>query len=287
LAGSSSPAGTIHDIGYQRYTGVRLGRAYATRSLYEHGVRTSFGLGRSAKAKIFPWFVIAVLLLIATILVAIRSETGTLQLSYVDFSQETSFLVLLFLAAVAPELVSRDLRSKVLPLYFSRPLRRTDYALAKLGALTTAVWLIIAVPLLLMFLGGAFSLHGAANIWNEFGDFLGGLVAAAIMAIVFSVLALLISSVMSRRMVAAATIVGVFLVTATVGGIIGTIVGGNGERIGRLIGPQLIVDSLNTWLLNGDPKHWGSFGYLYLGAAALIVAVCGLLLLVRYRKVAA
>ena len=38
---------------------------------------------------------------------------------------------MLFCAVVAPELVSRDLRGGVLPLYFSRPLTRIDYALAK------------------------------------------------------------------------------------------------------------------------------------------------------------
>jgi len=40
-------------------------------------------------------------------------------------------LVTIFIAAQAPELVSRDLRSHVLPLYFCRPLRRGDYPLAK------------------------------------------------------------------------------------------------------------------------------------------------------------
>ena len=57
--------GVIHDIGYQRYTGPRLGRGYAVRSLYVHGLRSAFGLGRSAKAKIFPWLVIGILFFIA------------------------------------------------------------------------------------------------------------------------------------------------------------------------------------------------------------------------------
>ena len=55
--------GVIHDIGYQRYTGPRLGRGYAVRSLYAHGLRTAFGLGRSAKAKIFPWSVVGIVML--------------------------------------------------------------------------------------------------------------------------------------------------------------------------------------------------------------------------------
>jgi ABC-2 type transport system permease protein len=281
-----SDASAIHDIGYQRYRGARLGRSYARTSLYTHSLRSAFGFGRSAKAKIFPWLAASVLMLIAVIVVAIRSQTGRLPLSYIDFPQDTAPLVLLFLATAAPELVSRDLRSNVLPLYFSRPIRRGDYALAKLAALVSAVWLIIAVPLLVIFLGGAFSLP-SGKIWREFTDLVGGLVGAGIMAIVYSVLALLIASLMSRRMVAAAVIVAVFLVTSTVGSAVTALIGGDGQLIARGIGPIQLVQSLNLWMLNGNPKHFGHFGWAYLIEALGVVAVGVLLLLVRYRKVAA
>ncbi len=66
----------IHDIGYQRYDGPRLGRAYAVRSLYVHGVRTAFGLGRGAKSKVFPWIVVGIVFLVAVVLTAIRSQSG-------------------------------------------------------------------------------------------------------------------------------------------------------------------------------------------------------------------
>jgi ABC-2 type transport system permease protein len=283
----TTPAGAIHDIGYQRYTGVRLGRPYAIRSLYSHGVRTAFGMGRSAKAKIFPWFSVSVLLLLAIIVVVVRSQTGRMLFGYVDLTERGSLLVLLFLASAAPELVSRDLRAKVLPLYFSRPISRSDYALAKLGALATATWAILAVPMLVMFLGGAFSLHGAGNIWREFTDFLGGLLAAAIVAVVLSVIALLISSLVSRRMIAAAAVVGVFLVTATVSFAVGQIIGGDDARYSNLLGPQPLVDAVNQWLFLGDPKHYDGFGFVLVIAALLYAGVLGLLLLVRYRKVAA
>ena len=38
---SETTTGVIHDIGYQRYTGPRLGRAYGVRSLYTHSLRTA------------------------------------------------------------------------------------------------------------------------------------------------------------------------------------------------------------------------------------------------------
>jgi ABC-2 type transport system permease protein len=283
----SEPVGAIHDIGYQRYSGIRLGRSYARRSLFVHGVRTAFGLGRSGKAKIFPWFAASILLLMAVIVVVLRSQTGRLAIAYFDFPERGALLVLIFLAAVAPELVSRDLRSKVLPLYFSRPLSRSDYTWAKLAALITSVFLILAVPMLLIFLGGAFSLHGTHVIWREFTDFLGGLCSAAVAAILYSAVALLIASLIPRRMLAAAAIVGVFLVTAAVGSAIQVIIGGDGGRWGDVVGPQLLATALNQWLFGGDPKQIGTFGYVYLAAAVILSALCAGLLLVRYRKVSA
>ena len=56
----SRTGGVIHDIGYQRYTGPRLGRRHIVGALYVHGLRAAFGLGRSAKAKIFPWLIVGV-----------------------------------------------------------------------------------------------------------------------------------------------------------------------------------------------------------------------------------
>ena len=56
--------------------------------------------------------------------------------------------MIVFLAAQAPELVSRDLRSHVLPLYFARPISRLDYPLAKLAAFILACLAMIEIPLL-------------------------------------------------------------------------------------------------------------------------------------------
>ncbi len=279
-------ASAIHDIGYQRYQGPRLGRSYARTALYIHSFRTAFGLGRNGKAKIFPWLSASLFLLVAVIVVAIRSQTGRVIISYLNFPQTCSLLVLLFVATAAPELVSRDLRGKVLPLYFSRPIRRADYALAKLAALISSVWLIIAVPLFVMFLGGAFSLPGD-KIWREFTDFVGGLIGAGIMAVIYSVFALLIASLLARRMIAAASIVAVFLVTSGVAAAVIGVAGPSGEKVGRLLSPGVVTQSLNTWMLGGDPKAWGSFGWAYLIEGVVLVLICVGLLLVRYRRVAA
>ena len=145
----------IHDIGYQRYTGPRLGRAAVFGALYVHGLRAAYGFGRSAKAKIFPWLVFGIVALVAVILAAVRAQIGTLPLTYIQFADTMSWLIIFFVAIVAPELVSRDMRAGVLPLYFSRPLRSADYVGAKVAALATAVWILLAGPQFIIFLGGA------------------------------------------------------------------------------------------------------------------------------------
>ena len=65
--------GVIHDIGYQHYTGRRLGGRYATASLYTHSLRSAFGLGRSGKAKVFPFIVVGLAFFVAVVAVAMRS----------------------------------------------------------------------------------------------------------------------------------------------------------------------------------------------------------------------
>ena len=42
----SDGAGSIYDLGYRRYDGVRLGRRHSVLSLYFYTLRGAFGLGR-------------------------------------------------------------------------------------------------------------------------------------------------------------------------------------------------------------------------------------------------
>ena len=276
----------IHDIGYQRYTGPRLGGAYAARSLYGLGLRTAFGIGRGAKAKIFPWIVVAIMFGVAVVVTAVRAQAGIKLMDYLSFPGNLGLVLLLFCAVVAPELVSRDLRSGVLPLYFSRPLTRAGYAMAKLGALVSALWLLMAGPLLLMFIGGAFTVKGASKVWHEWTDFLPALAHAGIYAVVYGSLSLLIASLVGRRAVAAAVIVAVFLVTTPILGVLVVIGGEVGRQLAFLVSPLTLVDGLGNWLFGMKNLDIGDFGAVYLAAVVALVTACVMLLLERYRKVA-
>jgi ABC-2 type transport system permease protein len=294
---SETTAGVIHDIGYQRYSGPRLGRAYAVRSLYSHGLRAAFGLGRSAGAKAFPWSVFGIVMLVAAILTAVRAQSGQMPTTYWEFPVNIIVLVVLFCAVVGPELVSRDLRGGVLPLYFSRPITRSDYALAKYAALASAVFILLVSPMLLMFIGGAFGVDTLSAVWGEFVEFSKGVAMAACYGIVFAALSLLVASLAGRRAVAAALVVAIFLITTPVYGVLMGLAYTNSEdgnltgaalRLSQLAGlssPMTLVAGLGDWWYNAR-NPVGDYGPLY-GAVALgLTAVCVLLLLVRYRKVA-
>lgn len=285
----SGQAGVIHDIGYQRYQGPRLGRGYAARSLYTHSLRTAYGLGRSAKAKVFPWLAVGIVGIVAVVVTAIRAAADETVLTYVGLPDAVFPVLILFGAIVAPELVSRDLRSGVLSLYFSRPMRRTDYGLAKLAALVSAIWLMLAGSQLVMYLGGVFSVDGWSAVWEETGDLAEGLAYSAVHAIVIGAIALLVSSLVSRRAVAAPIVVAAFLVTLPVVGLLETAGGETARQISGLFNPATLILGVRAWLFRDteDVPDFGSFEPLYGAVTLALVAACAGLLLLRYRKVPA
>ncbi|RZU78083.1 MULTISPECIES: ABC transporter permease [Micromonospora] len=292
----SEPTGVIHDIGYQRYTGPRLGRRHVFGALYLHGLRTVFGLGRTAKAKIFPWLVVGIVTLVAAGITAVRSQIGEVVMTYAQFADSMSWLVIFFVAVAAPELVSRDLRSGVLPLYFSRPLPRDDYPLAKLLALVSAIWLLLGGPQLVMFLGAAFTTDkGMRGVWDELLDLLPGLLYAGLWAAVFASIGLLVASLTGKRAFAAGGIVAVFLMTTPIVGTLSILPSRTINELAFLASPSTLVGGVGTWALGdllvpegrGGGVPIGGFGPVYGVAAVLLVAACVALLLLRYRKVAA
>ena len=285
-----SEAGVIHDIGYQRYTGPRLGRAAALKALYLHGLRASFGFGRSAKAKIFPWGVAGIMLLVAVILAAVRSQLGEVVFTYVQFDDQMSWLIIFFVAIIAPALMSRDIRSGTLPLYFSRPLRAADYVLAKYAAMVTAVWLLLGVPQLIMFLGAAFTTKdGASGVWNEVLDLVPGWGYSLLWALLFSGISLLVASLTGKQAFAAGGIVAVFLLTTPVFGVLTVLPSTTAHNLAGLTSPMTLIAGVGAWLADGPADmelDIGRFGPVYAIEAVCLIAACLLLLLARYRKVA-
>jgi len=284
-----SEAGVIHDIGYQRYEGPRLGRSAVFGAIYQHGLRASFGLGRSAKAKIFPWLVAGIVVLVAVINAAVLAYAKVKLFDYYTFDDTMSWLVIFFVAIVAPELVSRDMRSGVLPLYFSRPLRAFDYIGAKWAALVTAVFLLLGVPQFIMFLGAAFTTDdGAKGVGNEILRLLPGWGYSLLWAVVFASISLLIASVTGKRAFAAGGIVAFFLMTAPVVGVLSILPSSTAQHLAGLASPMSLLVGVQSWLRGKNDLgiDVGDFGVIYGIEAFCLVSAALLLLLARYRKVA-
>jgi ABC-2 type transport system permease protein len=86
-----------------------------------------------------------------------RTEIWTL--FYAQFLQIQVYLSMILLLLVGPNLISQDLRFNALPLYFSRPLRRIDYFLGKLGIIAAFLAMVVILPSVVAYaLGLLFSL---------------------------------------------------------------------------------------------------------------------------------
>lgn len=220
----ASAAGTVFDIGYQRYTGPREGRNRARLAVFSDGVRTALGLGRGARAKILPWTFIGILAFIAVIMALTAGAAERLagpgaaqQLnlpSHSDYYGIASTLLFVFAAVGAPELLCRDRREGVINLYLVRPLTGSDYIFARWTAflviMTGAAWLPQLVLLTGLAMGDpAPGSYLRAN-WLDIPRFLAAGVAIAAYA---TTLAMLTASFTTRRAYASVFLVGLFVIT--------------------------------------------------------------------------
>lgn len=222
---TTAPTSVIHDIGYKPYTGPRQGRAQIIRALYVHSLRSVFGFGRGVKAKIVPFFVTAVMLFPAVLNDYAASKGQSLPVDYSHMGYRLFLFTVVFVAVAAPELVSRDLRHHTLPLYFSRPLRRSDYPLAKLLALMTGLFIVQFLPVLITYLGQIASANSGHQIWQDTRQAFPGLFVAVLYAVIYSVIGLLLASTTGRRVIATGVIAIFFLVATAVGSVLQNSVG--------------------------------------------------------------
>ena len=149
----NAPGGIIHDIGYRHYEGPRLGRGAVVRALFVDGLRGAYGIGRSKRSRVVPFLLLAFACIPALIwgLVVTIVNLDELPVGYTEYVVLIQVLVAIYVAAQAPTLVSRDLRHRVVSLYFSRPLGRMQYVFARYAALAGATFAFIAAPVTLLF----------------------------------------------------------------------------------------------------------------------------------------
>jgi ABC-2 type transport system permease protein len=292
---SGSGAGVIYDLGYRGYDGPRLGRAQIVRALTWHSFRSAFGIGRGVKGKIVPALAFIAMCLPALVN-AFAVARGNQRLFGYDVYVPNlrAAVVIVFIAAQAPELVSRDLRSRVLPLYFCRPLRRGDYPLAKYLAMTASLLLLIEIPLLILYVGTIASASGGSAIWHETKALIPGLGVGLMYAVLFAAIGLVLASFTGRRaystgIVAIACILTFFLSVLLIQAEGGQSATAIGARVAGLFSPFTILDGVRVWLggsaQTGFVADPGRYGPLYGVVAVLLLAACLGGLAARYRKV--
>jgi len=290
---SERVAGAIYDLGYQRYSGERLGRSYAVRSLLAFSFKTAFGVGRGDKSKIIPVIVAAAVYLPAMFSVFVASSIGAPSaVSYAGHLQFTAFLLALFAAAQAPELVVTDKQHGVLSLYLSRPLTATDYAIAKIGALFGAMLCLTLGPELLMFLGRVFmSAAPFATFKTEWGKLMPIVGGTMLTSIFFASIGLWLASFASRRGYGSATVIAFFLLVPAVVSMFRNVTGGDIKRYAVLANPMLLIVGFAHWLFDIQARQRTTIAradlpgqdYMYVMLGACVVCIA--LLIRRYRRV--
>lgn len=294
MSASPEAVGTIYDIGYRAYDGPRLGRRGAITAVVGAGLRAVYGLGRSGRSKVIPWGAVILAALPAVVAVAIRVLAGDLIeiYSYDSYLWGVGGLLPIFVAAQAPELVVNDIRYQVLPLYFSRPMSRPDYVVAKLLALALGLLGLTLAPVLLLFLGRVLA---ADDVVAALGDEVGALPAivgsGVLHAMVLASLGLAISSLAGRRAYAAGAVLAVFII----GGVTGEALretGGSFATLAPFLNPLAILDGAREWLFGGSVAESTVSAAdlplaVYPGATLLVTLAAWAILALRYRRIAA
>ncbi|HEY0637562.1 MAG TPA: hypothetical protein VGD67_07930 [Pseudonocardiaceae bacterium] len=290
--------GVIHDIGYRNYDGARLGRSYLVRSLFVQSLRGAYGLGRPARSKVMPALLLAAITFPALIIVVVTMVTGSqeLPLAYTDYVPYTFYIVAVFLAAQAPQLISHDLRFRTVPLYFSRPINAADYVIAKYGALAAALFALMAMPLLVMYVGAMLT---ELPFWAQTRGVAKGLTGAVLFAVLLAGLGAVIASATPRRGFGVAAIIAVIMVSYTV---VSAVQGISVETdhvkvatLADLFSPFNLANAVQLWIFDIEvnplfdevPTADGGQGLLFVAMYLACVAGSVAFLLMRYRKASA
>src|SRR5215469_10755071 len=309
LPAAGDGGGVIHDIGYRTYDAERHGRAGIVAALTWHSFRAAFGLGRGAKAKIFPVLLFVLMCLPAVVnAVGLAIHPGTQPVVSYDayIPSLRTVAMLIFVAIEAPNLVSADLRNHTLPLYFARPIRRIDYPLAKLIAFVLACLVMVEVPLLLLYLGNVTQQHGPSQVLEQTLQLGPGLLYGGAWALLLASLGLLLASTTGKRVFAICAIGIPLFFTFVLAHVLSHV----GEQAFGPAGPgepsalASLGGLISPFTLLGGVLHWrraprgeniqaqmiqattiGHYGWVY-GVVFVVLTVAAIGgLIARYRKV--
>jgi len=269
----------VYKRGYRRYQGPLTGRwtrflvlpSYAWRRLY----RERLVLLLTMLAFVWPLLCAGFIYLTnhAELLQGLEPEFRQfIQVNGQFFSifmyVQAGFAV--FLAALAgPGLLASDLANNALPLYFSRPLTRWSYGLARLTVLVGMLSIVTWIPGLVLF-GLQAGLAGGWWFWTNWTLGAGMAVGFLLWVLVLSLVAMASSAYVKWRVVAAGVSLAFFFILSGVAEMIDNVF-----RVtwGHIIDPAWSVNQVWCALLGVEPPAGPGAG-----ASALALAVMILLL---------
>jgi ABC-2 type transport system permease protein len=215
---------------------------------------------------------------------------SSLPIRYTEYVIILQVAVTIFLGAQAPAVMSRDLRFRVAPLYFSRPLSRQQYVQAKYAGMAVALFVLMALPITILLVG---ALLAELSVGDQLPDYLRAIAGAAIYAVVLAGIGLVVAAMTPRRGLGVAAVVGVLLVLSgfqlAVSGMAAEF--GNDTFLGYtgLISPYTLVDGVSDTLLGAESSVGhsppGVVGAVVFALVTILLVVgCYAALVARYRK---
>ena len=302
-AAASGPGGSIYDLGYQGYTGPRLGRAPrpARSSPTPSAPRTASDGAVAPRSPRWPWagspscrrsWPSAIAALAAQAGAGSAFDRSS-PVRYETYHGLTITLLFLFCAAQAPELFGRDQRFGVLPLYFSRALTRVDYAVARIVGLMVALLIVDLLPQVILFVGRVLvAADPVTGIGNEAPAIPRFLAQVALTAAVLGGMASLIASWTPRRAYATAGIIAVAIIPPVVVALANSLSGGDIARLVILLSPGDVLDGANAWIFGALSENpvvatSGVPGPVYVAAGLVWAAATIGLTIRRYQRISA
>jgi len=244
----------VYDHSYKNYTGTLTPEWSRFLIIPRHAFRDVF------KSKLFTAFfaICFIPLLVEAILIYLHHNVNALAImrvnvrelipidasffqTFVNLQGGFAFFVTLL---VGPPLVSRDLRNNALPLYLCRPFSRTEYVAGKMSVVLILLSAMTWVPQLLLFLFQSY-LEGGRwfidNLWLASAIF----IASFVWILLLALLSQAISALVKWRVIASASLLGLFFVPSVFGEVVNVIFR---TRWGNLISLGALTKNISAGL---------------------------------------
>lgn len=272
----------VVDLRYGRYEGERRGTAASVWALARWSAFAALGARRGWKAKLIPVAVALFALGPAVVVLGVRAllpgeldESLAEVVPFSDYQRQTGVAILIMAAFIGPELLCSDRRDGVLSLYFSTALTPRQYLIGKIGAVVLPLLLVTLVPLLVYWIGIAvFDDDPLGTALDGLPDLLRILFAGLSSAVYFGVLALAISSLTPRRVLAAGGYLALLVASSAVAGALDEAGASDLTSLGAL---SLIPVEVGARLFPGGaeevPLDWWAWALAWIVVVGVSLAV--------------